>query len=371
MTGRILILNTSVSGMNTYLFSQLKKRGWELSIVNVPFPKICMLLAMCSSFTPNIFLFPQKYNEKIGSLNKYPWTFIQKTKFCQKNLKKLAGEYDLIFEISGMFSPSLKYNKINVPYVTFNSYTMALSKKYPKWIPPSFQIQRWMQLEKELYDNAKFIFATNENVRKSFIDDYNINPEKVIPVRYGVLLDDIPKFSRTYNNKIILFIGKEFERKGGFILLKAFEKVKRVIKDARLIIIGPSRDSLKIEQPGVQVLGLIQDKNKIKEFYKCASIFVMPSFCEPFGLVFLEAMAYKLPCIGTTVDAMPEIIEDGKTGFLITSEDVNALAEKIIVLLEDDDLLQRMGEAGYKRLNHLFQWDELGGKIDFFIKQCI
>ena len=270
-----------------------------------------------------------------------------------------------------MFAATLNYNNLHIPYVTFNDYTVALSKKYPNWAPPPSQIQKWLDLEKKLYKNTRFIFTTSDNTRNSIIKDYGIEPQKVIHVNYGATLTDIPNFSKTYDKKIILFVGKDFKRKGGFILLKAFEKVKKEIKEARLIIVGPQKDDLKINQPGVQVLGYLPDKKEVNDLFKHASVFVMPSFCEPFGLVFLEAMVYQLPCIGTTVDAIPEIIENEKTGFLVSPGDSDALAEKIIILLRDSELSQKMGHAGYQRLKQKFQWNYLGEKIDNVLKQCL
>jgi len=68
-------------------------------------------------------------------------------------------------------------------------------------------------------------------------------------------------------------------------------------------------------------------------------------------------MAYKTPCIGTTVDAMPEIIENGKTGFLVPPNDHKELADKLILLLEDENFMKRMGESGRRRVEKYFTWD--------------
>jgi len=104
-------------------------------------------------------------------------------------------------------------------------------------------------------------------------------------------------------------------------------------------------------------------KEELTYLYRNASVFVMPSIYEPFGHVFLEAMAYKTPCIGSNKDAMPEIIEDGKSGFTIPLHDHRQLSEKIVYLLEDENLIRSMGEEGRRRIERSFNWDAVARRI--------
>lgn len=367
----ILILNQGLSGVNKHIFSELKKRGWELIFVDVPFPKKYLFQALVFSFTPNVFQWKERAKIKLSQIHKSYPAFINRTKFCQKIIKKLEGKFDVIFQISGMFAPILDYQYLEYPFVTFNDYTMALCKKYPDWASHQSQLQDWLAIERKLYENAKFIFTCSENTRNSFINDYGIKAKKIISVRYGVALEDIIDMPKTYDGKTILFVGKDFKRKGGYVLLEAFKKVREEIDDAKLIIVGTDRNASVVKQPGVDMLGYLHDINDLHDLYKQASLFVMPSFCEPFGLVFLEAMKYKLPCIGSTVDAMSEIIEDGGTGFLVPPGDVNLLADRIIKLLNDANLSAEMGNRGFNILKQKFRWDNLGDNIDFYLRKCI
>ena len=86
---------------------------------------------------------------------------------------------------------------------------------------------------------------------------------------------------------------------------------------------------------------------------------------------FLEAMIHKLPCIGSTVDAIPEIIIDGETGFLIEPDDVKNLSNKIIKLLKNPELSKNMGLKGYERAKNLYNWDDFGDKIDKKLLECL
>jgi glycosyltransferase involved in cell wall biosynthesis len=98
-------------------------------------------------------------------------------------------------------------------------------------------------------------------------------------------------------------------------------------------------------------------------------VFALPSRCEPFGLVFLEAMVFGLPCIGTRRDAMPEIIEDGITGYLVETGDEATLADRLVHLLQDRNLAKRMGEAGHARVMSRFQWSHVAERMDRRLEQ--
>jgi len=82
----------------------------------------------------------------------------------------------------------------------------------------------------------------------------------------------------------------------------------------------------------------------------------MPSRDEGFGLVYLEAMSYDLPCIGSTHDAASETIEDGSSGFLVPQDDLRLLADRIVHLLANDDLRRQMGRRGGRRVRDTFSY---------------
>jgi glycosyltransferase involved in cell wall biosynthesis len=151
----------------------------------------------------------------------------------------------------------------------------------------------------------------------------------------------------------VLFIGKEFERKGGPQLLQAFSKVRAQLPNAELWLVTSRED---VGGAGVRRIAPTNDHAAIAELYRAASVFAMPSRCETWGDVFLEAMAYGLPCIGTTNDAMPEIIEHGTTGYVVEPDDVSALARHLDDLLRSPELRQQMGAQGRLRVAERFTW---------------
>lgn len=375
---RLLVLSMEVSGMNKYLFSGLTNRGWELTVENVSIPPICRQVSIISSFSPSMSRWKRQCDEKFMKFGKTGWMFKKMTRQADMAVRKHKGNFDLIFQISGMFAPfsgliapSLAHRLSDNKYVLMLSYTTFLSKDYPGWAPFRHELKKRLSLERVVYNNAEFIFTTNENARKSLINHYGVAPERIKTVGYGLTIEEPGNFEKEYDGKTILFVGMDFERKGGFVLLDAFRQVRKEIPDAKLILIGPNKDIYNIKEPGVESLGHLSDKQTIRDFYKKSSIFVMPSLCEPFGLVFLEAMAYKLPCVGTDRDAMPEIIQNGKNGFLVPGGDSQSLAEKIIFLLKNISSMKQMGGYAQRYVREHFVWEKTTERIDGCLKNII
>jgi glycosyltransferase involved in cell wall biosynthesis len=90
-----------------------------------------------------------------------------------------------------------------------------------------------------------------------------------------------------------------------------------------------------------------------------ADVFALPSFEEPFGLVFLEAMAMKKPVAALDNGGTPEVVEHGKSGLLSPPHDVPALAENLLTLLRDPGLRARMGEYGRRQVEARFTPDRM------------
>jgi glycogen(starch) synthase len=85
-----------------------------------------------------------------------------------------------------------------------------------------------------------------------------------------------------------------------------------------------------------------------------ADLFVAPSLYESFGLIFLEAMRWGTPVIGTRAGGIPEVVEDGKSGLLVPPNDARALTSALVILLQNADLRRRIGEAGRSRVESMF-----------------
>jgi phosphatidylinositol alpha-1,6-mannosyltransferase len=151
--------------------------------------------------------------------------------------------------------------------------------------------------------------------------------------------------------------------KGHDQLLEAWPAVRARIPDARLVFAGAGDDVARLRAkaaalglaPSVMFPGFVSDA-ALESLYRHAAVFAMPSRDEGFGLVYLEAMSHRLPCLGSTHDAARETIEGGVTGLLVPQDDVAGLAGALARLLEDETLRREMGRRGYDRLHRHFSY---------------
>ncbi|MCK4851764.1 MAG: glycosyltransferase family 4 protein [Candidatus Omnitrophica bacterium] len=291
---------------------------------------------------------------------KTSFAFQQMSRAAEKVLQENSGDYDIILQSGTLFSPGTDFKKRK--YFLYLDHTYAISRGYDRSeglrVPLSLP-SGWQEMEKEVYENAKKIFAYSVHVKNSLINDYGIKEDSVVVAGAGSNIEVSSLEDKRYDGKTVLFVGLDFQRKGGPVLLKAFEIVKKEIPECRLYIVG---SNLRVRQEGVIVKGVVTP-SELAPLYESSTLFVLPTIREPFGLVFLEAMAHGLPCIGTDIEAVPEIIEDGITGFIVPAEGHLALARRMISLLRDRPLMEKMGRAGYRKVSTLYNWDKVAERM--------
>jgi glycosyltransferase involved in cell wall biosynthesis len=144
----------------------------------------------------------------------------------------------------------------------------------------------------------------------------------------------------------LLFVGTEFERKGGDVVLEAARRLRLHGRDdVVLTVVGPDRWPLAGSPPAwVDFRGRLSPAD-VSAMLPTHDLFVMPSRFEPFGIAFVEALAAGLPCVARRDFAMPEIVQDGVTGALVSSDDPDELATAVEGLLDDRDVYERVSAA--------------------------
>lgn len=173
--------------------------------------------------------------------------------------------------------------------------------------------------------------------------------------------------------KAVLLVGRmdAAERyKGHDALLEIWPRIVASTPEARLVFAGDGDDRARLLAKAaslgvaahVTFTGFLA-ADALASLYNRAAVFAMPSRGEGFGLVYLEAMAHGLPCIGSTHDAAREVIDDGVTGFLADQAEGGLLAERITQLLGDEGLRRRFGAAGRRRVDEQFSYRQFSHRL--------
>ena len=249
-----------------------------------------------------------------------------------------------------------------VPSFLYVDCTHAQSARlWPAWNPLSGRaLREWYRREERTYAAAKHLFAFSAATKYSLVEDYGLSPDKVTVTGAGVNFSQLPEIPvvGSYHGQeppSILFVGNDFTRKGGPLLLEAFSQVRNIVPEARLRLVGLKP---KISpQPGVDVIGLVKDRAFIADLYRHATAFALPSIFDPYPLAALEAMSFELPVVATRQMGTSEMIHDGVTGRLIEPGDVDALADALIDLLLHPDAAASMGKAARRDIEDRFTWD--------------
>lgn len=145
-------------------------------------------------------------------------------------------------------------------------------------------------------------------------------------------------------------------------VVETFRRVFRRIPSARLLMVGDGPERGRVEQHCREnglchAITFVGSLPLIEEVLVGADLFLLPSESESFGLAALEAMSCEVPVIGTRVGGVPEVVEDGRSGYLCPVGDVDGMAEAAVRLLGDESLRRSFGEDGRRRAVEVFGQD--------------
>ena len=308
---------------------------------------------------------PQLIHHRLNTV----YAFDQHSRRAGELLEALTEPPDVVLQNGALFAPG---RPPRFPYVLLLDNTCLLAQRQPP--VPEADIGRfiefgkaWLARERETYQRAMAIATFSALVRQSLIDDYGVDVSVVHVVGAGANI--VPKAEPRHDDdgRTLVFVGKDgWRRKGGPVLLRAFAILRRSRPDLRLLIAGPT-EAIAVA-PGVTNLGLVP-LEAVERLLCEATLFVLPTLREPFGIAFLDAMLCKVPCVGTQVGAVPEIL--GDAGICVAPADAEALAAAISALLDDPARRAAMGEAGRRRvLERGYLWPEVGKRLSAILSSA-
>jgi len=190
-----------------------------------------------------------------------------------------------------------------------------------------------------LFGRAAAIVAWSDWAKRSFVEDYGCKEEDVAVIPPGVDLAQFTVGERDNELPRILFVGGDFVRKGGDLLLDVFRR--RFLGRAELRLVTKAEMA---EEPGVRVFRDVQaNSEQLLDLFRTSDIFVLPTRADCYSLVCMEALASGLPVVTTRVGGIPDIVQEGRNGHLIGVDDAEALGGALQGLLADPAHRRQMG----------------------------
>jgi len=248
----------------------------------------------------------------------------------------------------------------SVPLIlTFHNYVLdPWMRKYTSWIQwvhYSMDLCLWTKLSVQ---KAHTVTAVSRFVAQLVQDDLNISqPVKVIYNGVDVdLFTPAPSLTSTSKEIRVLYSGNLTRRKGTHWLPSIARQLQKNV--CIYYTLGLRTRRTFPEGTGLQPVGPVLFED-MPDRYRQMDILVMPSVREGFGLAVAEAMACGLPVVASNCSAIPELIDDGKGGFLCPVGDVNQFAERINQLADSPALRKEMGEYNRAKVEKMFTLDRM------------
>ena len=288
--------------------------------------------------------------------------------------------------LAGIFSREL----LQVPLI-LTTHSLETHRPWKvEQLGNGYFLSRW--IENHAYNTTDGVIAVSQQMKTDVVEAYGINPEKVTVIHNGI---DPEFYKPTFDNQLleehginpdipfVLFVGRITRQKGISQLISA---AKYFNANCQIVLCAGAPDTpeiakeieeliadLKAQRDGIILISEMLPREKVKVLYSHARVFACPSLYEPFGIINLEALSCETPVVGSAVGGIPEIIQEGKTGFLIELESVSrtdfnpknpeafqkSFAAKVNLLLDDENLANQMGKAGRLNVLEKFSWESI------------
>ncbi len=327
---------------------------------------------------------------------KWPHRFrtIELAKKISEYVREVRTEYDVInihapFGFWYGWQRRRRGSQAGPPYVMTmhgleerRNYAMGREAKkgradYFRWKNRVWQRLYHMPTYRWSFETADQCIVTNREALLFLQLHYNLPADRVwfIPNGVGAEFFHVRSFSSENATKL-LFVGTWIDHKGIYYLAEAFERVLRVIPDARLTIAGCLEPEEKVRrcfapaaQAALEVWPFVA-RAEISSLYAEHEIFVLPSLMEGMPLVLLEAMASGMPVVTTETSGMTDLVEDSHDGLFVIPGDTESLSAAIVRLCRDAELRQRLGSAAQQKMKR-YTWKQAARRTEMVFYRAI
>jgi len=384
--------NPHCGGQGVYiknLSKALKDIGHHVEVVTGPpnpllnkgiptFPLPCLDL-----YNPeNLFRMPT-LKELSNPVNLIEWLGVSTMGFpepftfgirAHRFLKKRFHKYHIVHDNQSLSYGIRSINKF-VPTIVTIHHPITIDRdvavKSASSIWKKIKHMRWysfIRMQKKVSRAFSRVITVSKSARDDISRDFKIPMHRFKVIPNGINTDlfyPIPEIIRQ-KNRIIVTNSADIPLKGLHYLLQAIAIVSNTHR-IKLIVVGTPKQNGSIQKlirkldigNMINFTGRINDEEFVHQYAK-AALAVVPSVYEGFGIPVGEAMACGVPVISTTGGALPEVV--GDAGILVPPADPGALAKAVTGLLDNPDQAEKLGFAGYKRVQKLFTWEKAAEK---------
>lgn len=308
-------------------------------------------------FYPRVFLLPRNLNFATSGQSFY------------NGIKNLVSDFetsdfkiDLIHSHVALpdgYCAKIFKDKIKKPYIiTIHGQDM------------DYTIHKSNSLKEKVFEaikNSNKTIFVSEKLRNTAIG-YISDKEKLVVVHNGINIEDLPKNTEEVKaefkgKRVLLSVGNLINTKGNDLTIKAFASLCKKYEDLELMIIGSGveKDNLKELSEELRISDKVIFKGQlpneiVMKYIKECELFVLPSYREGFGVVYIEAMANGKCAIACEGEGISDVITDGVNGILVKPKDLESLIEKLYMLIENTNLTKQIGEKAAQDVREKFTW---------------
>jgi glycosyltransferase involved in cell wall biosynthesis len=328
------------------------------------------------SSVQRLFIDPRKLNtfpslaEWLGTISGYfsePLAFGMRAYDLIRNSEN--NKYDIVHDNQTLAYGVLKIQELGYPVVETIHHPVTIDRdiavKSATSLKDKLGLRRWfsfINMQIKVARKLPHIITVSQTASRHITDTFGISEDKLRVIYNGIdtdIFSPSPKVNRL-ENRLLVVISRDTAVKGLRYMLEALA-ILRQKHNLELIVVAKETDNITTQKL-ISNLGIRDyvkfideiDTDELVNQYRLASVVVIPSIYEGFGLPAAEAMACGVPVVSTTAGALPEVV--GDAGILVPSADTKALAEAISALVVSPNKRKHLSEMGRKRIVQMFNW---------------
>lgn len=362
------------SGLGVYYKKMLREAGIDLNCLNLYKRRYSNQLIHAVKEKIDLHIL----RKKITPI----YTIEQSRSFCEVINKELSpGNY--------LLSPNtaiLAFVRQDIKKILYTDSTLAnLLNFYPNYLSLTENaIAEAQEIELNAIQNADLLIYTSQWAADSAIRDYNADPKKVHIVPFGANLECAPALKnyksilkkRNIQEQVnLLFIGVDWERKGGNIAVGVLELLRQRSINAVLHVAGLKELPKTINKEFIIDHGFlskqsVDGENKLCNLIANCDFLILPSLADCTPVVFSEANAFGVPCLASDVGGHTTVIKNGINGKTFELENfVSGAADFITEIIHKENAYQELSYSSFKEYSNRLNWKTSGKKIANLIKQ--